>query len=106
MARKLRAVKRVWFVDKSQEPKSAGASTVRTRGLCDEEVSLELVRLYFEEIARMGFKRSLDLDSIINAYFYTLQRMKRKDREVKVFEQKVEEEEKKLAGETKKQMFP
>jgi uncharacterized protein YdbL (DUF1318 family) len=35
--------------------------------------------LYFEEVARLGFKRQLDLDQIINAYFYTLKKIKDKD---------------------------
>jgi len=45
----------------------------------DEEISMRIVRLYFEEIARLGFKRSLDLDQMINAYFYTLKKLKDKD---------------------------
>mgnify|MGYP005837316457 CR=1 FL=1 len=45
----------------------------------DEEVAFKIVRLYFEEIARMGFKRNLDLDQIINSYFYTLKRIRAKD---------------------------
>lgn len=45
----------------------------------DEEVSFKIVRLYFEEVARLGFKRQLDLDQIINSYFYTLKKIKDKD---------------------------
>jgi prefoldin subunit 5 len=41
-----------------------------------ETVAYDVVKLYFEEIARLGFKRSLDLDSIINAYFYTLEKLR------------------------------
>jgi hypothetical protein len=41
----------------------------------DEEVAFRIVRLYFEEIARLGFKRQLDLEQIINAYFYTLKKL-------------------------------
>ena len=33
----------------------------------DEEVAFRIVRLYFEEIARTGFKRQLDLDQMVNA---------------------------------------
>jgi hypothetical protein len=40
-----------------------------------EEVAFRIVRLYFEEIARLGFKRQLDLDQMISAYFYTMQRL-------------------------------
>ncbi|MBT4870757.1 MAG: hypothetical protein HON47_04235 [Candidatus Diapherotrites archaeon] len=45
----------------------------------DEEVAFRVVRLYFEEIARLGFKRQLDLDQMINAYFYTLKKVKDKE---------------------------
>ena len=45
----------------------------------DEEVAFRVVRLYFEEVARLGFKRQLDMDQIINAYFYTLKKIKDKD---------------------------
>ncbi len=45
----------------------------------DEEVAFRIVRLYFEEVARMGFKRQLDLDQMINSYFYTLKKLKSKD---------------------------
>ncbi|MBT4192468.1 MAG: hypothetical protein HOE11_04120 [Candidatus Diapherotrites archaeon] len=45
----------------------------------DEEVAFKVVRLYFEEIARLGFKRQLDLDQIINAYFYALKKLGNKE---------------------------
>ena len=45
----------------------------------DEEVAFRVVRLYFEEIARLGFKRQLDLDQMINAYFYALKKVKDKE---------------------------
>ncbi len=49
----------------------------------DEEVAFRIVRLYFEDVARLGFKRQLDLDQMINAYFYTLKMLKNKDESVK-----------------------
>lgn len=72
----------------------------------DEEVAFKLVSIYFEEIARLGFKRSLDLDAIINAYFYTLQRLKDKDKMIKEMAQQVLEEERKLATQSKEEMIP
>ncbi len=74
--------------------------------LPDEEVAYRLVKLYFEEIARMGFKRKLDLDAIINAYFYALSRLKRKDIELSAIMHAVLKEEKNLANEPKEEMFP
>jgi len=50
------------------------------------------VKLYFEEIARIGFKRNLSLDSILNAYFYALHKLKNKDKEMKKLSRLIEEE--------------
>ncbi len=69
----------------------------------DDEVALKIVHLYFEEIARLGFKRQLDLDQIINAYFYTLKRLGGKEEAIKkiVAEIKREDREKTLRTETR-----
>ena len=74
--------------------------------IADEEMAYRIVRLYFQEIARLGFKRKLDLDAIINAYFYALQRLHNKDKEMKAIKRVVEEEERELTEETKNEMFP
>jgi hypothetical protein len=72
----------------------------------DEEVAFRIVRLYFEDIARLGFKRNLDLDQMINAYFYTLKKLKGKDKTMKEMAEKIVKEEKQITskefpGETK-----
>lgn len=72
----------------------------------DEEVAFKIVNIYFEEIARLGFKRSLDLDAIINAYFYTLQRVKDKDKLLSEMGKKVMEEESRLKTQSKEEMIP
>jgi hypothetical protein len=59
--------------------------------LSDEEVAFRLVSLYFEQIAHLGFKRKLDVDAIINAYFYTLNRLKHKDEELSHIEKIIED---------------
>ncbi len=59
----------------------------------DEEVAFRIVRLYFEEIARLGFKRQLDLDQIINAYFYALKKLENKEELTKKAIQKIVKEE-------------
>lgn len=74
--------------------------------LNDEEVAYKIVSLYFEEIARLGIKRSLDLDAIINAYFYTLRRLKSRNKDMQAIQKLVKAEEKKLAGENLGQLFP
>lgn len=61
----------------------------------DEEVAFRIVRLYFQEIARLGFKRQLDIDQIINAYFYTLKKLGNKDVAMREAVKKIIEEEKK-----------
>lgn len=71
-----------------------------------EEVAVRLTRLYFEEIARLGFKRRLDFDAIINAYYYCMQRLQNKDKELEVMRKIVEREENKVSHESKSQLFP
>lgn len=48
----------------------------------DEEIAFKIVQTYFKEIARFGFKKQLTLDEIINAYLYSLARVKREDTEL------------------------
>ncbi len=56
---------------------SSGKSTVSrvSSAVSNEEKALKLVSLYFQEIARTGFKKSLTLSEIINAYQYVLGRL-------------------------------
>ena len=66
----------------------SASTKISTEGVIDEEVSdeelaLRLTNLYFKEIAQLGFKRGLELDAVINAYFYSLARIKRKEVEAK-----------------------
>ena len=69
----------------------------------DSEVAFKIVRLYFEEIARLGFKRQLDLDQIINAYFYTLKKLGAKDVELqKAVKKIIAEEESKIGQDVNK----
>lgn len=75
-------------------------------GLSDEEVAARIVGIYFEEIARLGFKRSLGLDEVINAYYYTLSRLKNKGEAMKIATEKVVREEKILLTETKNEIVP
>ena len=74
--------------------------------IADEVLALKLVKVYFEKVARMGLKRKLDFDSIINAYFYALQRLKNKDKELKNMVKLVEDAERRMAAETRDELFP
>ncbi|MCX8158273.1 MAG: hypothetical protein N3D73_01250 [Candidatus Diapherotrites archaeon] len=64
--------------------------------LTEEEIACELVSIYFEEIVRLGVKRTLNTDSVINAYLYTLQRIKNKNKEIDSLEDIIKEEEKQI----------
>jgi len=56
-----------------------------------EEIAFKIIQTYFMEIARLGFKRQLTLDEIINAYFYALARVKRSNIEMNEVEAAVRE---------------
>jgi len=45
----------------------------------DEEIAFKLIQTYFIEIARFGLKKQLTLDEIIDAYIYSLARVKRNE---------------------------
>jgi len=61
----------------------------------DEEMAFKLVELYVHEISQRGEKRQMGLDTILNAYFYTLTRLKNKMKELETAEQMLEKREKK-----------
>ena len=74
--------------------------------ITDEEMAYRLVELYVREISRRGEKRQMGLDTIINAYYYTLVRLKKKEEETKIFEEAVEKEEEELASGVEEIKFP
>lgn len=74
--------------------------------LSDEEVAARIVDIYFTEVARLGFKRSLKLDEVINAYYYVLSKLKDKECALKEAMEKVIKEEEELKTETKEELIP
>jgi len=72
----------------------------------DEEMAFRLVKLYVEEISQRGEKRRMGLDTIINAYFYTLIRLRKKKQEMEIIEEAVEREEEELGEGIEKVFFP
>jgi len=74
--------------------------------LTDEEVAARIVQVYFKEVARLGFKRGLSLDEVINSYYYALSRLKQKCSEKKQLLEKVLKEEKEITTETKEELLP
>lgn len=76
------------------------------RKLSDEEVATRVVGIYFENVARLGFKRRLDLDAVINSYLYALSRLGKKEYELKAIEAAVRKVEEELSKETKEELLP
>ena len=74
--------------------------------LNDEEIASRIVQIYFKEIARLGYKRTLSLDEVINAYYYALSRLKGKEEALERVEERVERVEKEIKTETKEELIP
>ncbi len=64
----------------------------------DEEMAFKLVQLYVSDVSRKGEKRQMGLDTIINAYFYTLLRLQKKKKEMGYLEPAVDREEEELSA--------
>ncbi|MCR4335528.1 MAG: hypothetical protein NUV57_03250 [archaeon] len=50
-------------------------STANT-AVSDEHLAIDIISVYFQEVHRLGMKRKLELDDVVNAYFDTLTRIK------------------------------
>ena len=74
--------------------------------LGNEEVAARIVQIYFKEIARAGYKRTLTLDETINAYYYVLSKLGNKKVLLEEVKKKVIRDEKELASETKEEAIP
>jgi hypothetical protein len=72
----------------------------------DEEMAYRLVEIYVKEVSQRGEKRQMGLDTIINAYFYTLLRLKKKKREMGEIEPIVERKEEQIEEQVEKIAFP
>lgn len=59
----------------SEESDSPNYSSSNTSGLSEEEIAVRLVSLYFQEVARVGFKKSLTLSEVVNAYQHVLDKI-------------------------------
>lgn len=72
----------------------------------DEEMAYRLVEIYVKEVSQRGEKRQMGLDTIINAYFYTLLRLKKKKQEMGIIEPVVRQEEHKMEEDIEQIKFP
>ncbi|MBS3061161.1 MAG: hypothetical protein J4215_01100 [Candidatus Diapherotrites archaeon] len=66
-----------YFYALAQVVQRMGVSAVNA--LSNEEASHQIVHLYFKEIASHRTKRRTDLDEVMNAYFYVLDKMNSKE---------------------------
>lgn len=74
--------------------------------LSNEEIASRLVGIYFREVARLGYKRSLTLDETINAYYYALSKLGNKEKAMAKVRQEVIEDEQEMKAESKEELFP
>ena len=58
-----------------------------------DEIAFKIVELYTTEIADPLEKRKMGLDTVMNAYFYVLLRLTRKEKEMEAFDKAVTKEE-------------
>lgn len=58
-------------------PTTLAQRQVMPLSMSEEELAADIVSLYFEEIARHGFKRTLTLDDIIKTFSYTLKEIRK-----------------------------
>lgn len=79
---------------------------MKRRSLTNEEMSTKLVNLYLQEVARLGMKRNLTLDEVINAYYYALHRLSKKEDAMQRMAKSVEKEEQALQHATRKEIVP
>lgn len=59
----------------------------------EEEIAFKIVELYTKEVADPQEKKRMGLDTVLNAYFYTLLRLTRKKKEMEAFDKAVTKEE-------------
>jgi len=76
------------------------------KSLTDEEIALKIVEIYFEEIVRSGTKRKINFDSLINSYFYVLEKINNKDEMLTSLKEQVEIEEENLLEQSKEEIIP
>lgn len=67
----------------------------------DDELAFKLVELYVTEVSKGHEKRQMGLDTLLNAYFYALLRITRKNKEITALSEAVERKEEVLDEEYK-----
>ncbi|VVB99364.1 Uncharacterised protein [uncultured archaeon] len=55
--------------------------------MSDEEVAIELISVFFREVHRLGLKRRLELDDVLNSYFDTVAKIKARKMQATIAEQ-------------------
>jgi hypothetical protein len=76
------------------------------QSLSNEEIAARIVGIYFKEVARLGFKRSLTLEETMNSYYYVLSKLGNPKECIEAVKNKVVVDEKLLASKTKEEAIP
>lgn len=71
-----------------------------------DEIAFKIVELYVSQVADAQEKRKMGLDTIMNAYFYALLRLTRKEKEMEAFEKAVSKEEKFMKAKEEQEELP
>ncbi|MCD6414276.1 MAG: hypothetical protein J7L23_01455 [Candidatus Diapherotrites archaeon] len=71
-----------------------------------DEIAFKIVELYITQIADAQERRKMGLDTVMNAYFYALLRLTRKEKEMQAFEHAVTKEEKFLEAKENQEELP
>lgn len=58
----------------------------------DDELAYKLVELYVQEVSKGHEKRQMGLDTLLNAYFYALLRIQRKNKEMSALSKAVDQD--------------
>ncbi len=72
----------------------------------DDELAFKLVELYVREVSKGHEKRQMGLDTLLNAYFYALLRIARKNKEIGALSKAVERQEEVLGEDYKPEEEP
>ena len=73
----------------------------------DKQIALKIVETYLREAARVGLKRTLEIDDIINAYLYVYSRLIKDRKTIPEIEKTLDDETRELIARAKRnEIFP
>ena len=73
----------------------------------DKQAALKILEIYLHDAARVGLKRSLELDDLINAYLYIYSRLIKDKATIPLIEKTLDDETRELIARAKRnEIFP